>query len=43
MVYAQQGFFFPTFAANYSFERQKVAGNLTIDNAPGTQGNGCIL
>ena len=40
MVYAQQGFFFPTFAANYGFERQKVAGNLTIDNAPGTQGNG---
>ena len=40
LVYAQRGFFFPTFAANYNFERQKVAGNLTIDNAPGTEGNG---
>jgi len=40
MVYAQRGFFFPTIGANYNFERQKVAGNLTIDNAPGTEGNG---
>jgi NodT family efflux transporter outer membrane factor (OMF) lipoprotein len=40
MVYAQRGFFFPTFDANYNFERQKIAGNLTIDNSPGTEGNG---
>jgi NodT family efflux transporter outer membrane factor (OMF) lipoprotein len=40
LVYAQQGFFFPTFDANYNFERQKIAGNLTIDNSPGTEGNG---
>jgi NodT family efflux transporter outer membrane factor (OMF) lipoprotein len=40
LVYAQQGYFFPTVAANYDFERQKIAGNLTLDNAPGVQGNG---
>jgi len=40
LVYAQQGFFFPTFDANYNFERQKIAGNLTIDNSPGSEGNG---
>jgi NodT family efflux transporter outer membrane factor (OMF) lipoprotein len=40
LVYAQQGYFFPTIDANYNFERQKVAGNLTVDNAPGTQGDG---
>jgi len=40
LVYAQRGFFFPTINANYDFERQKLAGNLTIDNAPGTQGDG---
>ena len=40
LVYAQQGYFFPTVAANYNFERQKIAGNLTLDNAPGVQGNG---
>ncbi len=40
MVSAQRGFFFPAVGANYNFERQKVAGNLTIDNAPGTEGNG---
>jgi len=40
LVYAQRGFFFPTIGANYDFERQKVAGNLTVDNAPGTEGNG---
>jgi NodT family efflux transporter outer membrane factor (OMF) lipoprotein len=40
LVYAQRGFFFPTFDANYNFERQKIAGNLTIDNAPGSEGNG---
>ncbi len=40
LVYAQQGYFFPTIGANYNFERQKIAGDLTVDNAPGVQGNG---
>jgi len=40
LVYAQRGFFFPTFDANYNFERQKLGGNLTIDNSPGTEGDG---
>jgi NodT family efflux transporter outer membrane factor (OMF) lipoprotein len=40
LVYAQRGYFFPTVNASYSFERQKVAGNLTVDNVPGVQGNG---
>jgi NodT family efflux transporter outer membrane factor (OMF) lipoprotein len=40
MVYAQRGYFFPTFAANYNFSRTKIAGNFTLDDSPGTQGNG---
>jgi NodT family efflux transporter outer membrane factor (OMF) lipoprotein len=40
LVYAQQGFFFPTVAAGYQFERQEVAGNLANSVAPGAQGNG---
>jgi NodT family efflux transporter outer membrane factor (OMF) lipoprotein len=40
LVYAQRGFFFPTVGANYNFERQKIPGNLTLDDAPGVQGNG---
>jgi NodT family efflux transporter outer membrane factor (OMF) lipoprotein len=40
LVYAQQGYFFPTVGANYDFERQKIAGNLTLDNVPGVEGNG---
>jgi len=40
LVYAQRGYFFPTVAANYNFERQKIAGNFTSDYSPGTQGNG---
>jgi NodT family efflux transporter outer membrane factor (OMF) lipoprotein len=40
MVYAQQGYFFPTFDANYNFQRTKIAGNFTVDDSPGTQGNG---
>jgi NodT family efflux transporter outer membrane factor (OMF) lipoprotein len=40
LVYAQRGYFFPTVNANYSFERQKIAGNLTVDNVPGVEGNG---
>jgi NodT family efflux transporter outer membrane factor (OMF) lipoprotein len=40
LVYAQRGYFFPAVGANYNFERQKIAGNLTLDNAPGVEGNG---
>jgi NodT family efflux transporter outer membrane factor (OMF) lipoprotein len=40
LVYAQRGYFFPTIGANYDFERQKIAGNLTLDNVPGVEGNG---
>jgi NodT family efflux transporter outer membrane factor (OMF) lipoprotein len=40
LVYAQQGYFFPTIDANYNFERQKIAGNLAVDNVPGVEGNG---
>jgi NodT family efflux transporter outer membrane factor (OMF) lipoprotein len=42
MVYAQQGYFYPTVGADYSFERQKVAGNLS-SNDPGPQGNGTVI
>jgi NodT family efflux transporter outer membrane factor (OMF) lipoprotein len=40
LVAAQRGYFFPTINADYSFERQKIAGNLTVDNVPGVEGNG---
>jgi len=40
MVYAQRGYFFPTIDASYDFERQKIAGNLTVDNVPGVEGSG---
>jgi NodT family efflux transporter outer membrane factor (OMF) lipoprotein len=40
LVYAQRGYFFPTIGANYDFERQKISGNLTVDNVPGVEGNG---
>jgi NodT family efflux transporter outer membrane factor (OMF) lipoprotein len=42
LVYAQQGYFFPTVQASYQFERQKLAGNQG-GNAPGVQGNGTDL
>ncbi len=42
-VYAQQGFFYPTVAANYQFQRQKLAGNLSGTSAPGVQGNGSAI
>jgi NodT family efflux transporter outer membrane factor (OMF) lipoprotein len=42
-VYAQQGYFFPTVAAGYSVERQKLAGNLSGSSAPGVQGNGTAI
>jgi NodT family efflux transporter outer membrane factor (OMF) lipoprotein len=40
LVYAQQGYFFPAVGANYNFQRTKIAGNFTVDDSPGTQGNG---
>jgi NodT family efflux transporter outer membrane factor (OMF) lipoprotein len=40
LVYAQQGYFLPAVAANYNFQRTKIAGNFTVDDSPGTQGNG---
>jgi NodT family efflux transporter outer membrane factor (OMF) lipoprotein len=40
MVYAQQGYLYPTVTADYNFERQKLAGNLSGSSAPGAQGNG---
>jgi NodT family efflux transporter outer membrane factor (OMF) lipoprotein len=42
MVYAQQGYFFPTVGVDYNFERQKIAGNLG-GNDPGPQGNGTVI
>jgi NodT family efflux transporter outer membrane factor (OMF) lipoprotein len=43
LVSAQRGFFYPSVAANYTFERQKVAGNLSNSVAPGVQGNGTVI
>jgi NodT family efflux transporter outer membrane factor (OMF) lipoprotein len=40
LVYAQRGYFFPTIGANYNLARTKIAGNVTLDDSPGTQGNG---
>src|ERR1039457_6348305 len=40
LVYAQQGFYFPTVSAVNHAERHKIAGNLTNYQAPGVQGNG---
>jgi NodT family efflux transporter outer membrane factor (OMF) lipoprotein len=42
-VYAQQGYFFPTVAVGYQFQRQMVAGNLASSVAPGVQGNGKVI
>jgi NodT family efflux transporter outer membrane factor (OMF) lipoprotein len=42
MVYAQQGYFFPTVGVDYSLERQQIAGNLG-GNDPGPQGNGTVI
>jgi NodT family efflux transporter outer membrane factor (OMF) lipoprotein len=39
-VYAQRGYFFPSVAADYAFERQQVSGNTASSSAPGVQGNG---
>jgi NodT family efflux transporter outer membrane factor (OMF) lipoprotein len=40
LVYAQRGYFFPTIGANYTFARTKISGNFTVDDSPGTQGDG---
>jgi NodT family efflux transporter outer membrane factor (OMF) lipoprotein len=39
-VYAQRGYFYPSVAANYAFERQMLPGNTATTSAPGVQGNG---
>jgi NodT family efflux transporter outer membrane factor (OMF) lipoprotein len=41
-VTAQQGYFYPTVAANYSASRNKLAGNMG-GNSPGVQGNGKVI
>lgn len=43
MVYAQQGYFWPSVGADYNFERQKLPGNTASSTAPGVQGNGQVL
>ena len=43
MVYAQQGYFWPSVGADYNFERQKLPGNTATSSAPGIQGNGQVL
>jgi len=40
LVEAQRGYFFPSVAAEYAFERQQLAGNVATSAAPGVQGNG---
>ena len=40
LVYAQRGYFYPSVAADYAFERQKLPGNTASSSAPGVQGNG---
>ena len=41
-VSAQQGYFFPTVSAGYTFQRQQLAGNMG-GNSPGLQGNGTYV
>jgi NodT family efflux transporter outer membrane factor (OMF) lipoprotein len=40
LVYAQQGFFYPTVAAQFQPERHKVSGNTNASSTIGVQGNG---
>jgi NodT family efflux transporter outer membrane factor (OMF) lipoprotein len=40
LVYAQQGYYLPSVDSTYQFERHKISGNLTNDQAPGVQGDG---
>jgi NodT family efflux transporter outer membrane factor (OMF) lipoprotein len=43
IVYAQQGFFYPTLNASYQFQRNAVAGNFANSVAPGVQGSGKVI
>jgi NodT family efflux transporter outer membrane factor (OMF) lipoprotein len=43
LMYAQEGYFFPSVGADYNVERQKLAGNLSGSSAPGIQGNGTAI
>jgi NodT family efflux transporter outer membrane factor (OMF) lipoprotein len=43
LVYAQQGFFYPTVAAQFQAERHKVSGNTNSSDTIGVQGNGVNL
>jgi NodT family efflux transporter outer membrane factor (OMF) lipoprotein len=43
LVYAQQGYFYPSVSADYNFERQRLAGNMSGSSAPGRQGNGTAI
>jgi NodT family efflux transporter outer membrane factor (OMF) lipoprotein len=43
LVYAQQGYFFPTVGASYNGQRQKLAGNVSGTSAPGVQANGTAI
>jgi NodT family efflux transporter outer membrane factor (OMF) lipoprotein len=40
LVSAQRGYYYPQVDSTYQFERHKISGNLTNDQAPGVQGNG---
>lgn len=40
LVYAQQGYYFPTVSAVYQAERHKVSGNTNASETIGVQGNG---
>jgi NodT family efflux transporter outer membrane factor (OMF) lipoprotein len=40
LVYAQQGFFYPTVSAEVQAERHKVSGNTNASSTIGVQGNG---
>lgn len=42
LVYAQQGFFFPSVQFGYTLNRQKLAGNAG-GNSPGVQGDGSVI
>jgi NodT family efflux transporter outer membrane factor (OMF) lipoprotein len=43
LVYAQQGFFYPTVGADFRAERHKVSGNTNASSTVGVQGNGVNL
>jgi NodT family efflux transporter outer membrane factor (OMF) lipoprotein len=43
LVYAQQGFFYPTVGADFQAERHKVSGNTNASSTIGVQGNGVNL